>query len=85
MSFQPVAREKFNDTKSPMDSMILLANHVNQLWYAIPLIVAVSLAYAATRHELMEPILRNAVRIGVWIVGFMAVVFAVLMLVSWLV
>ncbi|MCH8922249.1 MAG: hypothetical protein IIA67_03750 [Planctomycetes bacterium] len=68
-----------------MYATILLANHVGQLWYAIPLIVAVSFAYAATRHELMEPILRHAVRIGVWIVGFMAIVFAVLMLVSWLV
>ena len=30
-----------------------------RLWYAVPLIVAVSLVYAATRHELMEPILRG--------------------------
>ncbi|MCH8042958.1 MAG: hypothetical protein IID44_04495 [Planctomycetes bacterium] len=61
---------------------ILLLAQISQLWYAIPLIVAVSFTYAATRHELMEPILRHAVKIGVWIVGFMAVVFAVLMLVS---
>ena len=61
---------------------ILLLAQISQLWYAIPLIVAVSFTYAATRHELMEPNLRHAVKIGVWIVGFMAVVFAVLMLVS---
>jgi hypothetical protein len=60
----------------------LLAAQISQFWYAVPLIVAVSLTYAATRHELVEPILKHAVRIGVWIVGFMIVVFAVLMLVS---
>lgn len=55
----------------------------NNLWYAIPLIVAVSLVYAATRHEEMRPIFHHAVRIGVWIVGFMAAIFAVLLLISW--
>ena len=53
-----------------------------RLWYAVPMIVAVSLVYAATRHELMEPILRHAWRICVWIVGFMAVVFFVLWIVE---
>jgi hypothetical protein len=55
----------------------------NDFWYALPLIVAVSLVYAATRHEAMEPILRHALRVAVWIVGFMAVVFAVLLVGMW--
>ena len=54
-----------------------------KLFYAIPLIVAVSLVYAATRHEQAGPILLNATRIGIWILGFMAVILALLMLVSW--
>jgi hypothetical protein len=54
-----------------------------ELWYALPLILVVSLVYSATRHELMGPILRHAMRIGVWIVGFMAVVFVLLELVAW--
>jgi hypothetical protein len=53
------------------------------LWYAVPLILAVSLVYAATRHEALEPILAHAVRIGTWIVGFMGVFFVVLLLLSW--
>jgi hypothetical protein len=61
---------------------ILLAARANQFWYALPLIVAISLVYAATRHEQMGPILRHAARLGIWIVGFMAVVFAVLLLMS---
>jgi len=53
------------------------------LWYALPLIIAVSLVYAATRHERMRPILLHAGRVALWIVGFMAVVFVVLGLISW--
>jgi len=55
---------------------------IPSIWYALPLIVAVSLVYAATRHELLEPIVHHAVRTGAWIAGFMAVVFAVLFLID---
>jgi hypothetical protein len=50
------------------------------LWYAVPLIVTVSLVCAATRHEEMGPIMNHALRFGGWIVVFMAVVMAVLWL-----
>ena len=56
----------------------------SRLWYAVPLIVAVSLVYAATRHELLEPILRHALHTAVWIVGFMVVVGSVLFLLTFL-
>ena len=52
-----------------------------QLWYALPLLVAVSLVYAATRHEEMVPILQHAVRFGMWLIVFMLVVMAI---VHWL-
>jgi hypothetical protein len=61
----------------------LMLGMINQLWYALPLILVISLVYAATRHELMGPILLHAVRLGVWIAGFMAAIFAVLLAVSW--
>ncbi len=57
---------------------ILFAAHVAQIWYSLPLVVAISLVYAATRHEHMVPILQHALRFGLWIMGFMAVVFALL-------
>jgi hypothetical protein len=63
-----------------MDSPLLA---VTNLLYALPLIVAVSLVYAATRHEEAVPILLHAARIGIWIFGFMAVILAVLLLISW--
>jgi hypothetical protein len=55
----------------------------NDLWFALPLVIAVSLVYAATRHEAMGPILRRAMRFAAWIVGFMVVVFIVLLLAMW--
>ncbi|MGA2068908.1 MAG: hypothetical protein ABSG86_28395 [Thermoguttaceae bacterium] len=57
----------------------------NDLWYALPLVVAASLVYAATRHEQIGPILRHALRIGAWILGFMGIIFVVLWGVCWLV
>ncbi|MCR9118738.1 MAG: hypothetical protein NXI22_17520 [bacterium] len=55
----------------------------NHLWYLFPLVVTISLVYGATRHELMEPILYNALRAGVWIIGFMLVIFAIMFVLSW--
>jgi hypothetical protein len=67
-----------------MEILLLAALGPNKLWYALPLVIVVSLVYSATRHERMAPIFVHALRIGVWIVGFMAVILAVLMVVSWL-
>ena len=54
-----------------------------RIWYAVPIITSVSLVYAATRHEELGPILVHAVRFAIWILVFMAIVFAVLQLLSW--
>ncbi len=50
------------------------------LWYALPLVVSVSLVCAATRHELMGAILEHAVRFGAWLLVFMAVFMGLLWL-----
>ncbi len=55
----------------------------SDLWYALPLIVAISLVYAATRHERMRAILLHAGHTALWILGFMAAIFVLLILVSW--
>jgi hypothetical protein len=55
----------------------------NDLWYAVPLIVAISLVYAGTRHEKNEHILVAAARFGTWICGFMFAIFIILALMSW--
>jgi hypothetical protein len=64
-------------------SPFLLYAAISQFWFAVPLIVVVSLVYSATRHELMRPILAHAGRTAVWISGFMVVVFVLLSLLSW--
>jgi hypothetical protein len=50
------------------------------LWYALPLVVSVSLVCAATRHELLRPILEHAIRFGAWVIVFMAVFMGLLTL-----
>lgn len=54
----------------------------NNLWYAVPLIVSVSLVYAATRHEAMQPILRHAVSCATWMSGFIVAIMVIIWLVS---
>lgn len=66
-----------------MRDLLLAAAGIGHFWYALPLIVSVSLVYSATRHEEMGPILSHSLRVGAWIVGFMLVVFAVLLVISW--
>jgi hypothetical protein len=65
-----------------MPSLALPLAEINLIWYSLPLIVAISLVYSATRHEAMGPILSHAVRLGLMIAGFMAVIMGLLWLVS---
>lgn len=68
-----------------MEGLLLGVAGINDMWFAVPLIVVVSLVYAATRHEEVTPILSHALRIGLWITGFMAIIFVVLQVITWLV
>ena len=52
------------------------------IWYSLPAIIAISLVYSATRHEAIFPILCHALRTALWIVGFMAIFFLLLRLIS---
>jgi len=61
----------------------LLALIRNDLWYALPLVIVISLVYAGTRHERNDQIIVAAARFGTWICGFMFAIFVVLALMSW--
>lgn len=61
---------------------LLLAARINDLWFALPLIVVVSLVYSATRHELPQPIAVGAARMAAWISGFMLIGFVVMFAIS---
>ena len=65
-----------------MDMGLVGVLETHELWYALPLVVAVSLVYAATRHEAMGPIVKHALGCGAWIVGLMAVACVVLLWMS---
>jgi ABC-type sulfate transport system permease subunit len=59
-------------------TVCLLAAQIHNLYYAVPLIVVVSLVYSATRHEYMHAIINGAIRVAIWITVFMLIIFAVL-------
>ncbi len=55
------------------------------LLYFVPLLVAISLVYGATRHEDLTLILRHALHTAYWMTGFMGVIFVILVLIGLLV
>ena len=66
-----------------MNFLMLAIVALGDLWYALPLVIAVSMVYAATRHELTGPILLHSVRVAGWILGFLAMIFVVIEGLSW--
>ena len=56
---------------------------IPRIWYALPLLVSVSLVYAATRHEEIPPILYHAWRFGLWIALFMLAIAAIMQVTTW--
>lgn len=68
-----------------IDSLLLAALPVSQLWFYLPLLVAISLVYGATRHELPGPILRHAWNTAVWMTMFIGTIFLIVLLLTWLV
>lgn len=59
---------------SPVIAQVAFA----RAWYALPLIVVVSLVYGGTRHEYLREIMIHSFRSAVWVVGFMGVIFAII-------
>lgn len=59
---------------TPLATIILLAA-IPRIWYSLPLIAVVSLCYGATRHEHLRDVAIHAFRTCIWVLGFMAVIF----------
>lgn len=49
-----------------------------KIFYALPLIIVISLVYGATRHEYLKEIVEHSVRSAAWVVGFMALILAII-------
>ncbi len=61
-------------------STIILFSAIAKVWYSLPLIVVVSLCYGATRHEQLREIVTYSLKTCIWVLGFMAVIFLLVML-----
>jgi hypothetical protein len=65
-----------------MFALPMLAQVLNVNWYLVPMVLIISLVYSASQYELPEKIIRVALKRFVYILGFMAVAFAVLWFLS---
>ncbi len=54
-----------------------------RIWYAMPLIVAISLVYGATRHERTYDVLVNGFKTFAWIMFFALVILALILAVGY--
>lgn len=61
---------------------VLLSALTPRMFYALPLVVVISLVYGATRHEYLPDIFAHSLRSAVWVVGFMAIIFALIWVVG---
>ena len=61
---------------------LVLFSSVLRMWYVIPLVICVSMVYAATHHESMPLIMRRAFRTSCWILGFMFFAFVILFVIQ---
>jgi hypothetical protein len=51
-------------------------------WLILPLVIAISLVYCASRHEAWPRIWWHALRLSLWITGLLVVATAVLLLIN---
>jgi len=56
--------------------------HINIYWYVLPLVVAISLVYSASRHESWRRIWFHAARLGFMILGLLTAATVLLLLIN---
>ncbi len=66
--------------QSTLVTVPVLLGAFASVWYALPLVVAVSIVYGATRHENPKEIVHHTIRSFVGVCTFMFVIFAVIFL-----
>ena len=63
----------------------MLQVSLTYMLYFLPLLIAISLVFGGTRHEDTGLILSHAWQTARWIACFMAIIFAVLYAIDWIV
>ena len=51
-------------------------------WFILPLVVAISLVYSASRHESWRRIWLHSLRLCTWILGILVLTTAILLLIN---
>jgi hypothetical protein len=60
--------------------MILASVHI--YWLILPLVIAISVVYSASRHEAWSRIWAHALRLSLWMLGILVIATAVLLLIN---
>ncbi|HMB07483.1 MAG TPA: hypothetical protein VKP69_27600 [Isosphaeraceae bacterium] len=55
---------------------------VHIYWFVLPLVIAISLVYSASRHESWRKIWIHAFRLCAWIIGALIITMAILLLIN---
>ncbi len=63
--------------------MLIASIFDNKLWHLVPLVVAISLVYGATRHEEMKQIIVQSYRTAAWLLTFLGIIFVIFAVLSW--
>jgi hypothetical protein len=61
---------------------VIVFGMVHVYWFVVPLVVAISLVYAASRHESWPRIWWHALKLCGWILGILALTTALLLLIN---
>ncbi|HZW31305.1 MAG TPA: hypothetical protein VFF52_11395 [Isosphaeraceae bacterium] len=60
--------------------MNLASAHI--YWLILPLVIAISVVYSASRHEAWPRIWAHSVRLTLWMLGILVIATAVLLLIN---
>jgi hypothetical protein len=62
--------------------MLLGAVQSHSYWFILPMVIAISLVYSASRHESWPRIWKHALRLCAWILGLLVLASAVFLLIN---
>lgn len=68
---------------NPVVNQFLSVSNANVVVYLLPLAAVVSLVYSASRFEMPARIIKRAIWLFIQIIGFMALVFGILWVLSY--
>jgi hypothetical protein len=60
----------------------MISSSVHIYWLILPLVIAISLVYSASRHEAWARIWFHSLRLSLWILGILIAATAVLLLIN---